>query len=272
MEKCERFVPLTMFHLVAFVLVLDNNFNILDVSSTVRKLNYGEKLDGMLNMNSYKLHTSITGRSPFTSYCRSAGPRWSSTRRSEQPSTSCFLGVYGMGGPSSEGGVLAGRHSDPLKFCHVTITSVSPFVVNTTTLVNYQRRLSHLLQIRISLWGWKCDSSRHVEEVSRVDRFSSDKIRPIRVKFVGVASKKEILQRVKSLSSGKFNKVFIAPDLTKKQQEHDKDLRKHVKLFREEYKDQEIKIKIKGWKVAKKNEQGKQYIVLYDPRKEIKKN
>ena len=80
--------------------------------------------------------------------------------------------------------------------------------------------------------GLKFDSSRHVEEVSTVGRFSSDKIRPIRVKLVGIESKKDILQRAKSLSSGKFNRVFIAPDLTKKQQEHDKDLREHVKLFR----------------------------------------
>ena len=53
------------------------------------------------------------------------------------------------------------------------------------------------------------------------------------MKLVGIESKKEILQRAKSLSSGKFNRVFIAPDLTKKQQKHDKDLREHVKLFRE---------------------------------------
>ena len=103
--------------------------------------------------------------------------------------------------------------------------------------------------------------------MTRVGRFSSDKIRPIRVKLVGIESKKEILQIAKSLSSGKFNKVFIVPDLKKNQQEHDKDLREHVKLFREEYKDQEIKIK--EGKVVK-NEQGKQDIVLYDPRKEIK--
>ena len=107
--------------------------------------------------------------------------------------------------------------------------------------------------------------------MSRVGRFSNDKIRPIRVKLVGIESKKKILQRAKSLSSGKFNKIFIAPDLTKKQQKHNKDLREHVKLFREEYQDQEIKIKIKGGKVVK-NKQGKQDIVLYDPRKEIKKN
>ena len=119
--------------------------------------------------------------------------------------------------------------------------------------------------------GLKCDGSRHVEEVSRVGRFSSDKIRPIRVKLIGIEYKKEILQRAKSLSSCKFNIVFIAPDLTKKPQEHDKDLREHVKLVREEYIDQEIKIKIKGGKVVK-NQQGKQDIVLYDPRKEIKKD
>ena len=36
--------------------------------------------------------------------------------------------------------------------------------------------------------GLKFDSSQHVEEVSRVGRFSSDKIRPIRVKLVGIES------------------------------------------------------------------------------------
>ena len=88
---------------------------------------------------------------------------------------------------------------------------------------------------------------------------------------MGIESKKEILQRAKSLRSGKFNRIFIASDLTKKQKEHDKNLREHVKLFREENKYQEIKIKIKGEKVVK-NEQGKHDIVLYDPRKEIKKD
>ena len=69
------------------------------------------------------------------------------------------------------------------------------------------------------------------------------------MKLVSIKSKKKMLQRAKSLSLGKFNMVFIAPDLTKKHQEYDKDLREHVKLFREEYKDQEIKIKIKGEKL-----------------------
>ena len=41
--------------------------------------------------------------------------------------------------------------------------------------------------------GLKFDSLRHVEKVSRVGRFSSDKIRPIRVKLVGIESKNEIL-------------------------------------------------------------------------------
>ena len=48
-------------------------------------------------------------------------------------------------------------------------------------------------------------------------------------------------------------------------------MREHVKLFRDEYKDQEIKIKIKGGKVVK-NEKGQQDIGLYDPSKEIKKD
>ena len=76
--------------------------------------------------------------------------------------------------------------------------------------------------------GLKLNSSRHVEDMFRVGRFSAEKIRPIRVKVAGVDSKKEILQRAKSLRSGMFDKVFIAPDLTKKQQVVDKDLREHV--------------------------------------------
>ena len=108
----------------------------------------------------------------------------------------------------------------------------------------------------------------------RVGRFSAEKIRPIRVKVSGVDSKKEILQRAKSLRSGVFDKVFIAPDLTKKQQVVDKDLREHVNTFRDEFKDQteqEVKIRIKSGKVIK-NESGKQEVVLYDPRKLIKKD
>ena len=61
--------------------------------------------------------------------------------------------------------------------------------------------------------------------MSRVGRFSKDKIWPIRVKVVGSDSKREILQRAKMMSSGTFERIFIAPDLTKKQQEEDTDLR-----------------------------------------------
>ena len=56
------------------------------------------------------------------------------------------------------------------------------------------------------------------------------------------------------------------PDITKKQQKDDKDQRDHVKLFTEEFKDQEVKRKIKEGKVVK-NEQGKHDLVLYDSRK-----
>ena len=47
----------------------------------------------------------------------------------------------------------------------------------------------------------------------------------MRMKVVGSHSKREILQRAKTLSLSTFERVFIAPDLTKKQQEEDKDLR-----------------------------------------------
>ena len=48
--------------------------------------------------------------------------------------------------------------------------------------------------------GLKLESSQYVEEVSRVSRFSNDKVRRIRVMVVGIDSEKEILQRAKSPS------------------------------------------------------------------------
>ena len=74
------------------------------------------------------------------------------------------------------------------------------------------------------------------------------------MRVFGKDCKKEILRRAKSLSSRRFNNVFIAPDLAKKKQE-DKDLREHVILFREEVKDQEIRIK--GRKVVKTSSENK---------------
>ena len=71
--------------------------------------------------------------------------------------------------------------------------------------------------------------------------------------MVAIVSKKKILQRAKSLSTGIFNRIFIAPGLKEKQQEHDMYLREHVILFKDEYKDQEIKIR--EGKVVR-NEQG----------------
>ena len=66
-----------------------------------------------------------------------------------------------------------------------------------------------------------------------------------------------------------FERVFIAPDLTKKQQKEDKDLRDQVKTFREQSKDQKdqgVTIKIKAGMVVE-NVMGKQDVVLYDPKK-----
>ena len=76
-----------------------------------------------------------------------------------------------------------------------------------------------------------------------------------------IYSNKEDLQGAKSLSSGIFNKLFIAPALTKKQKEDDNDLREHVKLFKEEFKDQGSRDKDKRGKVVR-NEQVKQNVVL----------
>jgi hypothetical protein len=119
--------------------------------------------------------------------------------------------------------------------------------------------------------GLHLDGSKHVEEVARIGRITKDKIRPIRVKVDNTDSKREILRRAKALrESGLYNQIFIAPDLTKKQQVIDKLLRDQCKQLREDYKEelnQGANIVIKNGKVIK-NGLGKQETILYDPKKE----
>ena len=62
--------------------------------------------------------------------------------------------------------------------------------------------------------------------------------------------------------------MYIAPDLTKRQQEMDKDLRDHVKKFRSEGQEN---VKIRNGKVIK-NVQGGQVTILYEPGKMVKVN
>ena len=62
-----------------------------------------------------------------------------------------------------------------------------------------------------------------------------------------------------------FKKVYIAPDLTRKQQALDKDLREKLRQLRDAAKEGVKRAtRIEAGKVIK-NEKGKQDIILYQP-------
>lgn len=123
--------------------------------------------------------------------------------------------------------------------------------------------------------GLKMDPSRHISEVSRIGRYDEEKIkdgkiRPIRVKVATVESKAEILKRAKELKNSGFKNVYIAPDLTRKQQLVDKELREKLKQFRDEAnEDEKRSFRIKSGKIIK-NEKGKQEITVYQPKQNSK--
>lgn len=115
----------------------------------------------------------------------------------------------------------------------------------------------------------KMDPSRHIESVSRIgkrvvnvaDADGKIKFRPIRVKVTSIDSKIEIFKRAVNLKDGAFKGVYITPDLTRKQQKVDKDLRDRVLKFRDDgHKD----VKIKAGKIIK-NDVGGQVVILYQP-------
>jgi hypothetical protein len=82
------------------------------------------------------------------------------------------------------------------------------------------------------------------------------------VKVKSVEAKNEVLKRARDLKNiEEYKHIFIAPDLTRKQQTVDKDLRDKVKQFRTEG---ESNVRIKHGKVIK-NEPGKEVVVLYQP-------
>ena len=109
--------------------------------------------------------------------------------------------------------------------------------------------------------GLKLDHTRHIEDIARIGNSAEGKIRPIRVK---VESKKEMLQRAKNLKDNDtLKKIYITPDLTKKQQEVDKKLRDNLKRLMA---DGECTAKIQGGKVVKTGE-GTQVVILCEPPK-----
>jgi len=86
------------------------------------------------------------------------------------------------------------------------------------------------------------------------------KCRPLRVRIKTFEARNEVLKRARDLiESEEFKNIFIAPDLTRKQQQVDKDLREKVKKFRSEG---HSGVRIRQGKIIK-NESGNQVVVLY---------
>ena len=83
--------------------------------------------------------------------------------------------------------------------------------------------------------GLKLDFDRHMDKMHRIGKLVEGKPRPIRVMLkTKVDGKKEILSRAKQLKDhDKFKRMFISPDMTRKQQERDHNLRYHLKQIRE---------------------------------------
>ena len=85
----------------------------------------------------------------------------------------------------------------------------------------------------------------------------------MRVRVRTFEARNEILKHARNLKDySEFRKIYIAPDLTRKQQLVDKDLRVNLKKFREDGSHENVRIK--GGKVVK-NGQGNQMVVLYQP-------
>ena len=137
-------------------------------------------------------------------------------------------------------------------------------VVNRDVLLlsDFAKTPDHELVEEILKGGLKIDASRHIEEVQRIGRYVAGKVRPIRVRIRTFEARNKILKRAHNLKdSNEHKRVYIAPDLTRKQQLVDKDLRANVKKFREEGHEN---VRIKSGKVIKSGP-GNQTVVLYQP-------
>jgi myosin heavy subunit len=109
--------------------------------------------------------------------------------------------------------------------------------------------------------GLKMKADNHLVKVCRIGKPSNDRPRLLKVELKSLEGKIEVLKRAKNLRhSEDFKKVFIVPDLTRKQQLVDKELRDQVKKFKSQGM-QHVMIS-KGQVI--KNEEGKK-VVLYCP-------
>ena len=107
--------------------------------------------------------------------------------------------------------------------------------------------------------GLYMDFDRHVSSIYRIGKLDESKPRPLRNVVKSLDEKKEILSRAMDLKNVEnFKRMFISPDLTRKQQKVDKELRTELKKFREQG---ESTAKIKYGKIVK-NVSGRD-VVLY---------
>ena len=65
------------------------------------------------------------------------------------------------------------------------------------------------------------------------DIAATDKVRPTRTNVKTLEGKSEILRRATNLKDGSYKRMYISTDLTRRQQEVDKDLRQKLKCFRD---------------------------------------
>ena len=105
---------------------------------------------------------------------------------------------------------------------------------------------------------------RGVKSILSVERLGQkkDKIRAVRVVLSNTDTKYEILSKAKDLSKiEEYKKVFVAPDLTRKQQEEDKKLRAKLKELREAG---DAEVRIKKGKIIK-NVDGTEMVIFPSP-------
>jgi len=108
--------------------------------------------------------------------------------------------------------------------------------------------------------GLCLDFVRHVDKVVRIGRYVDGKKRPVRLTLKSFESRKEILTRAKQLKDiEKFKRMFITPDLTRKQQEIDRELRSQLRRIREEG---ETGAKIKFGKIVKNLGAGREMVLF----------
>jgi PHD-finger len=101
-----------------------------------------------------------------------------------------------------------------------------------------------------------------VISVERIGRTQAGKIRPIRVRMINSDSKLDVLKACSDLRKHEeYKKVYISPDLTRKQQEADKLIRDKLKEMRN---GGETDIRIKKGKIVK-NSSGVEVVVFTLP-------